>query len=425
MKNIESISLNELLGSIEIIPFNLPNFKGVAVDSRKVEEGFLFIALEGKKTDGHLFIQEAQNRGAAAVIMKRGAKVSEVSIPLIAVDDPLACLQEMARQLCRRHQAQIIGITGSVGKTSTKEFLAAMLSKKFHIRASPGNANTQIGLPLSILNGLESKDDCLILEMAMTESGQIRRLVSIAPPDYALITAIELAHAENFQSLEEIAQAKGEILEHAKTKTAFLPESIRFRNLLESIGTCKKRIVKPGIVLSSLSKHQHANANLAAAAAIELGVSVADVQEAVHAIGTFNQRGEHIECDGITFIDDTYNAVPASVKAALSSLANFPAKRRIAVLGSMLELGRFSEQNHKEVGLAACESADMFFCFGNEWKSAYQDLKIKGYNVQCFDDIYQLRNALDCQLKEGDLVLIKGSRSMQMERLLPEKRAFS
>lgn len=366
---------------------------GFAVDSRTMEPGQVFVALPGAKTDGHHFLQETKEKGAVGAIVNKHYRGDSYGLPLLYVDSPIEALQELARHLIRKRTRQkVVGITGSVGKTTAKDFTSILLGGQFSVAKSLGNRNSQIGLPLTIVNDTDGSEDALVLEMSMSQKGEIETLVSIAPPEVCLITLVSAVHICYFEDERGIAEAKGEILGHSKTKLAILPHDSPHFGFLKSIGTCKKisfsekspeadyflstegnrlRIIHRKKIhemgpLTVPGIHNRYNFLAAAAIAHSLGVSWDVIRERVPSLILPPQRLQRTMKEGIVFINDSYNAGVLSMKAALDSLPQ-PGKegRRIAVFGEMLELGKLTESSHREIGQYALDKVDMAFCVGN------------------------------------------------------------
>jgi UDP-N-acetylmuramoyl-tripeptide--D-alanyl-D-alanine ligase len=421
--------------------------QGVCVDSRLSRPNELFVALPGEKTDGHNFLSQAAGNGCAAAIVSKEYQGPDYGLHLLRVENPLLALQEMAHKRIASGPYKIVAITGSVGKTTTKDFAAALLRTKYRVAASPGTSNSQIGLPLSILNHTEGNEDVLVLEMGMTEPRQIARLVEIAPPDIALITQTALAHACNFDSLEQIGMAKGEIFTHPKTKIGILDRRIQNYDTLCAIGHCKKVsfavdcpnadftlqmdvdkiLIKDAagshfVSLLSVPGHHNRHNFLAAAIAARcLNVDWELINGAISSLSLPENRFQTIKKKGVLFINDSYNASEVSVKAAIESLpAPAAGGKRIAVLGEMLELGKFSLKCHREVGEFALKYVDTMICLGEECKVIYDVWKTAGRNVQWFQERLDLVNALNALLQTGDVVLLKGSRATGLSKILNE-----
>lgn len=400
------------------------SFKKVCVDSRYVEPGDIFFALPGEKVDGHIFLEEVKQRGAVAAVVRRDYKTS-CELPMLPVDNTLEALQLLASSALKKRSTKVIAITGSVGKTTTKEMIGTLLEQRFNTVRSPRNYNSQIGLPLTILNHTTGDEDYLVQEMGMTGAGQITGLIKIAPPTIAVLTHIALVHAAFFSSLQEIARAKAEIFLHPATKIGFFPETIACRDVIEYQGCCVKAPVSMTHnrypLLPFPGDHLRQNFILAAAVARECGLSEEEIIQRIPFLQLPEKRQERIEREGITFINDSYNASVPSVVAAFKAL---PAPKmngkRIAVIGEMLELGRFSEDCHREVAESALDHVDLMLCLGEGCQPIVDCWKSKGRPVHYFDD----RAALVVQLKKmaasGDVVLLKGSNGKQLWKVLDE-----
>lgn len=420
---------------------------GVCADSRILNNGELFFALPGGRVDGHQFLEQVAAKGASGAVVSRSANIPQLNIPLLVVEDPLNALQTLAKNLLAVNQPKIIGVTGSIGKTTTKDFITQLLKHRFHVASSPGNSNSQIGLPLTILNHTTGAEEILVLEMGMTHKGNIRGLVEIAPPDVALITTTTLVHSCNFNSLEEIGHAKAEIFSHPKTRIGILDQRIVNFEELSHVGRCQKiafalespsadytifdkghnLIVKApdGQVelppLPVLGKHNRHNFLAAIAAVRSVGVSWDDISASVETLQLPERRLEVIEKNGVLFINDSYNACPLSLKAALDTLPD-PKEggKSIAVIGEMLELGKFSKQGHREVAEHAFEKIDYMLCYGQECVEIQRCWKEAKKPVEWFAD----RNGVAALLKQiarpGDVVLLKGSRAMGVWKVLEE-----
>lgn len=387
----------------------------VCIDSREVQAGDFFFALRGNRVDGHHYLVEVASRGSQVAVISKGYDgPTPEGLSLFYVEDPLLALQDLARQTLKRRRSRIIAITGSLGKTSTKSFLYSLLSKKYRVSCSLGNRNSQVGLPLTILNDTTGDEDFLILEMAMTEPGQIKNLVSIAPPEIAVITTVALVHAENFDSLSAIAQAKGEIFSHPKTKLGIMPQELFSE--LGDIGSCKKiPFVDVDLPLPFPGRNHRHNFSAAATVAKELGIT----WEKNPHLSIPDRRGNLIEREGILFIDDSYNAAVPSVIAALENMPE-PKKqgRRIAVLAEMPELGKFSDACHQEVGASALDHVDRLYCTGPACKPMQQVWQEAEREVFYFEDRDDLVKCLKKDLQSDDVVLLKGANRWQLWKVL-------
>lgn len=427
--------------------------KGFAVDSRLVEPGFVFFALKGAKVDGHEYLEEIVKKGAIAAVVSSSFEKQVEGLVLLKVDDVLKDLQRLARDVLAKQNKRIVAITGSMGKTTTKEFAATLLSASFKVFKTPGNANSQIGLPLSLLNKAETDEEIIVLEMGMMAHGEISRLIQIAPPELAIITKIAPAHLEFFSNgLEGIAQAKSEILDHTKTKHAIINSQGSIYSSIVSNGSCQKTYYtldkestfshkdfwmeiqgeslflcsakekSPAFTLPFDAPHLRENFFGAALIARYFGMSFEDLVEPAKHLALFQKRFEKIEKNGVTFINDSYNANPESMKAALSHLPT-PKKggRVIAALGHMVELGSISIQAHEEIGSYASLHADKLLCLGEKCVPMKEGFARSGKPVAHYLDMSEMRRALFSELQEGDVVLVKASNSVGLWRLFDEE----
>lgn len=422
---------------------------GVVVDSRLVRPGNLFVAISGQSVDGHTFIPQAVARGAVAVIV---SQPGNYPCPVVMVEDGILALAALAAAYLRTTNTRVIGITGSLGKTSTKEMTAAAVSAEMSVYRSPGNMNTEIGLPLSVLS--HNGEAVMVLEMGMRGLGQIAELASIAPPDIAVITNVGESHLELLGSRDNIARAKGEILLGMKNGgIAILNRDDDYFEYLAnltlgpiiSVGKshladfCIERIslVDDGCYQFRLrngseafwvrcpwpGEHNVYNATLAVAAAAALGV---DVEHAIAALQTCEPGDKRLHIIGlpnnIRLIDDTYNASPASMRSALHTLTEISPGRRIAVLGGMLELGLRTESGHREVGTAAAGLCDLVITVGDLAEIIAEEAERAGTKVCRLASTREAVALLQDIIQAGDTVLIKGSRGLQMEYIVKALR---
>lgn len=407
---------------------------GVQVDSRYIQPGHLFFALEGKTVDGHAFLKEAQKKGAIAAVVSR--PVSDTDLELIVVKDVLATLQQMARLFLQQTDSYKIAVTGTVGKTTTKEMVSTLLSSKYTVGKTFKNQNSQIGLPLSILN-LEGQEQVYVLEMGMTRKGQIQNLCDLVEPNAAILTKASLVHAENFHSLDQIVQAKLEIFDHKKTNIKILDyELYQFASVRKiqdtisfSLTDRRADFYLDGKILYEKNKQvaiidppfseEHFMHDLLAAMALcrTVGLDYYEITENVSKIETPKMRFEKIQIGDVLFINDAYNASLVSMKAAIRHMPKLKGKRTIGVLGSMLELGRFSRDCHKEVALEAVKYLDTVFCIGKECLTITESFQAVGKQGFFFEDLPSLVRRLKEYMQSKDVVLVKGSRSMNLEKL--------
>ncbi len=419
----------------------------VAVDSRAVKSTDLFIALPGNQTDGHLFLHEVKEKGVKKAIIRAdfSGTIPE-GLEVIRVPDTLQALQNMAKERMKQASGKVLALTGSVGKTTTKEFIRTLSEAQWKTFATEGNQNSQVGLSQTIVNNVKGDEDVLIIEMGMTNRGHIKKLMQIAPPDIALITQVALMHPVLFEDgLEGIAKAKAEIFSHPRTKLGLINLDTEYTQLLFQTGFFPKKsfssqgnkqadllleIGEKSLVFIEKGKKieapkpnfpvRHVYDNLLAAVA---AVRALDMpwEILIKTIGTLKlpeRRLELIRKGSVDCINDSYNAGEMSMKSGLDYLGSFKPRRRVAILGQMRELGRFSAECHRRVGQHALERADVLLCLGEEcgplvevWKQAKRPVEW----AMTFD---QLKDIVAKNVQKDDVLLLKGSRSNGMWRVL-------
>ena len=404
-----------------------------AIDSRDIEPGDLFVGLAGENFDGGAFAAQALAAGAWGVLVAPAhAPVESGPGAVLLAPDPLLALGQLALSWRRELGCQTVAITGSTGKTSTKDILAAILADKLRSFSSPRNLNTEIGLPLAVL-AAPMGTEALVLELAMRGPGQIAELAAICEPDVGVIVNVGPAHLELLGSLEAVAAAKGELLEALPDDgTAVIPVAepllgpylrdelhvVRFGNggEVRLIKADRDRVViaadgeRIDLEPNFRSAHQLENLLAAVAAARALGVAPQGPLEVVFS----ELRGERIELgDGIVVIDDCYNANPMSMRAALEDLATSSDGRRVAVLGDMLELGGSAERFHREVGDQAGQAGvELLITVGPLAALAGEDFDGEHHHAV---NAAAALSRLEELLQSGDTVLVKGSRSVGLE----------
>ncbi len=398
----------------------------VVADSRLVRQGALFFALRGTRVDGHDFLQEVAERGAVGAVVDEQYVGSDFGLVLLRVPHVLLALQQMGKRRLQRKRVRVVAVTGSVGKTTTKEFIADLLSERYRVTRSPGNANSQVGVPLSILNMPENQE-VIVLEMGMSAKGQIEKLVEIAPPEVAVVTKIGLSHAEYFSDIEAIAAAKAEIFSHPDTRIGVIGRSSSHYAVLHTTGSCEKLIgpsleeIDVRFTLPFQASHLCENFALAASVAHIFGLTWEEIISRSSSLKPHRNRFEQFKNKGVLFINDSYNASPESMSAALE---NMPAPsgdgRRVAVLGEMKELGRFSEESHRKIGRLALSKVDHLFCYGAACRPMIEVFTEVGRSVEFLQDFEGLRRRLFSFLQEGDVVLVKGSNSNGLWKLFDE-----
>lgn len=422
--------------------------KGASVDSRLTQSGDLFFALPGNRVDGHQFLADAVAKGAVGAVVSDSYHGDSYGMPLIHANDCLKALQDLAKAILQQQNPRVVAVTGSVGKTTTKEMIATILKQKYRTTASPGNSNSQTGLPLVILNAMKGDEEVLVLEMGMTHPGNILNLIEVAAPEIAVITNVSLVHAENFDSLAEIARAKGEILTHPATRIGVVNRDIETFDELMHTGPCRKlsfsvasmesdyylrenngHLEIRGVagdhadieLLTIPGRHNRHNFLAAAVVGRAFDVSWDEIKTASRNFTLPERRLEHVEKHGILFINDSYNAPFIAIKAALEEMPSpKPGCKRVAVLGEMRELGKYSEGLHREIGKFSLDYVDMMFCFGKDCKPICEEWHRQGRGADLFLERTDLVAALRKVVNPGDVVLLKGAKSKELWKVLEE-----
>ncbi len=425
---------------------------GVSTDSRKINTGCLFIPLIGERFNGHDYIGKALEEGAAAVLTAQEVSAAEDRC-VIKVGDTSRALRDLAAFYRKKFSIPFVGITGSVGKTSTKDMIACVVGSRLKVLKTEGNLNNEIGVPLTIFN-LDRNHEAAVLEMGMSGAGEISRLTAIIRPDVAVITNIGMSHIEKLGSRQNILKAKLEILEALnpgglvvlngddallagmkdllKFRTVFygMDEGVDYRacniNSHGESGTFfdlaaggreyNIHIPVPGV-------HNVHNALAAAAVGCELGIPMEDVVKGITDFSPSKMRMDIILFNGMKIINDAYNASPNSMEAGISVLCEIGLKsRKIAVLGDMLELGEWAEEAHFNVGkYASAAGTDEIIAVGDNARFIAEGALFAGHpqgKVKYFQENAEALTHLQKDLKPGDVVLVKGSRGMKMEEIV-------
>lgn len=416
-------------------------FFGAGNDTRTLKPGELFVVLQGAR-DGHDFIPTAMEKGASAALCSR--KVGD--FPCILVDDPRIALGKIARAERKRLKAKVVAITGSVGKSTTKEMTASVLQTTYRVGKTPVNHNNDIGMPMAILS-MQEDTQVMVLEMGMNHFREMAYLSQIGCPDIAAIVNIGTMHIEHLHSREGIRDAKLEILEGMTPDAKLLlngdddmlnPLQRKIEQNFSYFGTsegCSVRAVDicaaSGFLRFTIQSENQSfpvelpvegmhfvpDALAAAAIGLELGVTAENIARGLWQFKNISGRGECVERNGFTVINDCYNAGPESVAASLAVLGNKPG-RRIAVLADMLELGNTAEQAHYEIGTIAAKNADILLTFGPLSVHTTRGARDAKCNAEHFDSREALADALKSIAEKGDTILFKGSRGMRMELAL-------
>ncbi len=427
--------------------------ENVSTDTRKISKGDLFIALIGERFDAHDFIDRAIASEAGGLVVSRPVDTGSWEKPVILVKNTLEALQSLARHNRRQFTGLVVGVTGSNGKTTTKDMIASVLGQRYKTLKTEGNLNNQIGLPLTLLK-LDESYGAAVVEMGMRGLGEIDLLAGIALPDGAVITNIGETHLELLGSVANIARAKGEILDHIDPggfavlngdDPLVREQSARCRGRVifygtagdvplyaENIKTVNGRNISftsktpAGYIEVNLplpGRHNVLNALAAIGVGLTAGLSTEEIKKGLESVRLTSMRLEIIETETVTIINDTYNANPASTKAALEILAGLsPGQRKIAIMGDMYELGQRSVQGHREVGAAAAETkVDVLITVGKLGCEIALGASLTDEppaEIISFNTNAEAKNYLKRIVRPGDIILVKGSRGMKMEEIV-------
>ncbi len=447
---MERLSLKEIIQAVDgrcVQSYEGIEISQISTDSRKLEKGDLYIALVGESFDGHDFIEEVISKGTAAVIASK--PMNGLFIPILEVEDTLKALWQLATYYRQKLCKPVIAVTGSVGKTSTKDMIATILSRRYQVHKSKGNFNNHIGLPLTLLE-MEDRHELAVVEMGMRGFGEISALTHIAQPNIAAITNIGLSHIERLGSQENILKAKLEIVE-GLPKNGLLILNMDDPYLAQVTPMAHKRMVTIGIEMPAdyqaysvnelgeegisfkiklneeiyevkvpaIGKHNVYNVLIGIACGLELGMLPEEILEGIQEYQPEKMRLNLLEIKGIKFINDCYNASPDSMQAALQVLAGIAkGGRAIAILGNMFELGHMASTAHYEVG-KMCErnAIDFAALLGENAIDMARGIGVPS-KFKIFETHEEIVAYMKDTLRTGDVVLLKGSRGMKMERIL-------
>ena len=425
---------------------------GVSIDSRKINSGDLFFAIKGENFDGHDFVDEVISKNSSAVVIERSQlkRFNDKSYPLIVVDDTIKALGELANIYRKKFELKVIGLTGSNGKTTTKEMIAKILSTKYKTLKTEGNLNNQIGVPLNLFR-LKKSHQIAVIEMGINHFGEMKVLCNIADPDFGIITNIGNAHLEFLKSREKIAEEKGELFNYLKQKNGFafvnndeklikekaksIKRKLTFgfnsssdvRGKIQSINKLAQPSLKISfrgkseiINLSTYGVHTAQNALCAVAVALKFGISLKKIKKELETFQSYDKRMQVLEVNGYTVINDTYNANPDSMKMAIQTISLMNGYvDKIAVLGDMLELGENSEKFHRELAHYLKEfNIGKAFFYGDLTISSFYESRNLNLNSKHFDDKKKIAEEIFRTLPKGSLILLKGSRKMKMEEII-------
>lgn len=428
----------------------------VSIDTRHMEEGDIFVAIKGVNNDGHKFVEDACKKGASCLIVEKDIHISNPEVGVIKVKNTVNALADIARSKRQSIGAKTIAITGSTGKTTTKEILARILGDLFSVAISKGNFNNELGLSLTIINEVTSSSQMLILEMAMRGKGQIRQLCDISRPDYGVITNIGKSHLGELGSEKDIAMAKGELAGHLGSNSVLVVNAdstwtelitrmtranivtfgvsekadVQIFEIEQTPASSKFKIKYRNQILSIKTDvagfHMIENIAAAMATAISLSVKIEDIAQAVSNLSGYLSRQTVFNSGSLTVIDDTYNASPESTRKGLEVLSLYKNRRRVAVLGNMAELGKQAENLHFELGEYVVKSGvDLLITVGKLSSNIYRGARSFGCLREHahFETTEAAVSGVAGMLEENDVVLVKGSRYMAMENIVDKIRS--
>lgn len=420
---------------------------GCEIDNRRVQPQSLFICIKGERFDGHDFAESAVEEGAVAVMCEKELNLPE-NIAQIIVSDTSKAFLQFANYYRRKFDIPFVGVTGSVGKTTVKDMIHALLSQKNKTLKTEGNLNNQIGLPRTLME-LDKTYDYAVIEMGMNHRGEISTLSLISQVDIAVINNIGTSHIGNLGSKENIMKAKLEILDGMKKgstlilngddellskykneeykvvffgidneKAAYTAKNIKFEDEYTSYTLCSKQ-GEFEIKLPAFGKHGVLNSLAAFSVISELGLNISDYKDGLENFLSTGMREKHIKIGDIMFIEDCYNASPDSVRAAINTLNSKKNHRKIFVFGDMLELGQMSKQAHIDVGIQAAKmDIDMVLCLGVYSELTARSAKENGVKIaKSFDSKTKLAEYLYDNLQRGDVVTFKASRGIKIEQV--------
>lgn len=452
---MEYLDIKEITDALKgklIVKGTIDRFNNVVIDSRKVKKNDIFFAIKGENFDGHEYVVNSSCKGAALCIVHNENFNKEdlcEHTSIVLVEDTRMALLDLAKYYRDKLDVKIIGITGSTGKTSTKDLVAAVLSEKYKVFKTKGNFNNEVGLPLMIFN-LDNSYDIAVLELGMSNLGEIHRLSRVSNPDIGVITNIGLSHIENLKTQENILKAKMEITDFFEKDNVLIVNGDS--SLLSEISSDKYKIIKIGIendynfmangiiigdsnikfnirennmlidenfVVPALGKHNVLNSLLAIATARELNMDYKDINRGFKNLEATSMRLDILKYNKFTVINDAYNASPDSMEAALDVLKDFKGGRKIAVLGTMKELGAESYNAHKGVAqYAKLKGIDLLIAIG-DFKKAFKDGFQDG-NCILFENKEEVVKYLASEIETDDVILVKASRSMEFESIVSE-----
>lgn len=422
--------------------------RGITIDSRQIEPDWLFVATVGERVDGHSFVGQVMEKGALCALVE---KVPEIECPYILVPDTFQALKDLAAFYRSRISCKVVGITGSVGKTSTKEMIAGVLAAKYNVLRTAGNYNNEVGVPLTLFR-IRDEHEVAVVEMGISDFGEMSRLTAMVRPDICVITNIGECHLENLGDRDGVLRAKTEIFEGLSSEGDVVlngqddklitvgkvngkepwffggencyAENIVSRGLLGTTCVIHSKEMSIHADIRVQGVHQVKNAMAAVCVAQLLGLTQTEIEQGIKSVVALTGRGEIIAGDRYTLIDESYNANPVSMKATLDALAQTEG-RRVAILGDMFELGKNADELHAEVGSYARKAGiDLLICIGENARHIYDGAQqaeaVEGTEIYHFADKEEFLAKKEELLRTGDTILIKASHGMHFETLKKE-----
>ena len=388
---------------------------GVEKDSRLIEDGYLYLPFVGARVDGHDFIPQVFDKGALCTLSEKD--LDNPKGPYIKVESVATALKDIAEFYRKQLSCKIIGITGSVGKTSTKEIIASVLEEKFKVLKTEGNYNNEIGEPLTILK-IRDEHEVAVIEMGISDFEEMHRLAKVSRPDVCVITNIGTCHLENLGD-RDVKEVNGHApvffgIDTDRDVMAIKYESLGIRGTKVKIKYFDKEL---DTVIPIPGYHMIYNAMAAVCIGSHFGMTLDEIDSGIRNLKAIGGRNNIFTTNGITVIDDCYNANPMSMKASINVLSQANG-RKVAILGDMFELGENSKELHKEVGQAAVGKVDILVCIGNLSKDIAEVAIEGGCNTLYFPNKADFEENLSAYIKEGDTVLIKASNGMKFKTIV-------
>lgn len=456
MKNLKLENIAKVCGGVYVgsPEKKEQEVKGIVTDSRKVEEGFLFVPIKGARVDAHDFIDGVMEKGALCTLTER--ELGEKSFPYIKVNSSLQAVKDIAEFYLKQLSIPVVGITGSVGKTSTKEMIAAVLEEKYNVLKTKGNFNNELGVPLTVF-GLRPDHEIAVLEMGISDFGEMHRLAKIARPDTCVITNIGLCHLEFLKSRDGILKAKTEIFDFLESDGHVIlngddDKLITVRDVkgikplffgvdnhqgvwadeIESKGlkgiSCRIHAGEESfkVLIPIPGRHMVYNALAGTAVGLTYGMNMEEIKKGIESLQSLSGRFHIIETGNRTIVDDCYNANPVSMKASLDVLQD-ALGRRVAILGDMGELGKEEVEMHREVGVyAAARDIDKIICVGELAGDMAEAARLAAptKDIVHFAEKESLLEALPEMIRDGDTILVKASHFMEFEKVVEMLKDF-